>query len=380
MSSPTNRNSISAVRTFWAKVSTPHSSVRSGTLSFRCSTFIPNCTKHLTPGARQNGSIRPLTTVVALVVWLVVLGGLAYNRQNLQDWWRLRGYEAPAIVASLAEQNTMTDYARKVFYVNRPVVEDKAAFNRACPDNAGREQTIVLGCYHGNQAGIFLLKVTDPRLDGVEQVTAAHEMLHAAYERLSQTDRQRVDGLLNAYYTKGLRDERILKTITAYKTSEPNDVVNEMHSIFATEIENLPKELEQYYQRYFTDRTRVAAFAAQYQAAFTSRQTAVTAYDTQLTQLKSQIETAETDLQTKQAEITERQQNLNELRNSDNAAAYNAGIPAYNNLVEAYNQQVAQIKNLIERYNQIVAERNAIALEQDKLSKELDSNAIPLQQ
>ena len=33
------------------------------------------------------------------------------------------------------------------------------------------EKTIILGCYHSDQEGIFVYNVTDPRLSGVEQVT-----------------------------------------------------------------------------------------------------------------------------------------------------------------------------------------------------------------
>ncbi|HXR49437.1 MAG TPA: hypothetical protein VN778_00200, partial [Verrucomicrobiae bacterium] len=175
---------------------------------------------------RPQAGLTRVAALLILLVWLVVLGTAAANRNNIYDWWQLRGYRAPSTVAGLATQDTMTSYARKLFYVNHPAIEDKATFGNKCPNNGG-EQTIVLGCYHSDEAGIFLLGVNDPRLAGVEEVTAAHEMLHAAYDRLGTADRNNVDALLMDYYNHDLHDQRLLNTIAAYKKSEPHDLVNE---------------------------------------------------------------------------------------------------------------------------------------------------------
>lgn len=329
--------------------------------------------------AGQAGQIHRVAAYVLLCLWLALLAAAYLNRQNMIDWWRLRQYDAPAAISTIAAQATLTDYGRKVFLVNWPALKDKASFSGACPNNGG-EQTIILGCYHGGQAGIFLLDVTDPRLNGVEQVTAAHEMLHAAYDRLSLADRRKVDAMLLAYYNNTLKDERIRSTIDAYKKSEPHDVVNEMHSIFGTEISNLPADLETYYHSYFKNRAQVAAYAQQYQAAFTSRKAAIDAADVELAQLKSQINSSEADLKTQLAAIDAKQQELVALRSGGSIEEYNAAVPGYNAAVDAYNRQVAAVKALIVRYNDLVARRNAIALEQDQLVKELSSQTAPISQ
>lgn len=317
-----------------------------------------------------------LITLVVVLVWLAGLGYAALHRQDILDWWKLHGYEAPATVATLADQDTMTDYGRKIFYVNRPEIEAKAAFAKSCPNNGG-EQTIVLGCYHGDQQGIFLLSVDDPRLDGVLQVTAAHEMLHAAYDRLSKEERNRVDTMLEAYYEQ-IDDPRLLKTIDSYKKSEPDDVVNEMHSIFGTEVAKLPADLEEYYRQYFTDRPQIAAFAADYQAEFTDRENLVAQYDAQLADLKVRIESMQAELKSKQAEISEQQDQLLRQKNSGDTAGYNAGVPIYNGLVNQYNTEVESVKQLITQYNALVEKRNAVALEEDQLVESLNSNASPI--
>ena len=303
-----------------------------------------------------------------LAALVAVSGGLLLERQTVLDWWRLRDYAAPTNVVQLAEDDTMTAKAQHLFYVNHPDISTGSNFTTHCP--SGGEKTVILGCYVGNDAGIYVYAVSDARLNGVQQVTAAHEMLHAAYRRLSGSERTRVDALLMDYYQHGLSDQRIKDTLDAYKVSEPNDVINEMHSIFGTEVAQLPAGLEQYYKQYFTDRQKVAAYTASYQDEFTSRQTAVAAYDTQLKSLKQQIDADEASLAEQRTELdAERSQ----LRNSSD----NDQIAAYNKKVTSYNSLLANTKNLISQYNDIVDRRNAIALEEQQLQQALSASPLP---
>lgn len=322
----------------------------------------------MTPPQRSN----PWRSFLKFSVILLVVAGLfsvIVNSQNIQDWWQLRDYNPPATVSSLATQATMTDYGRKLFYLNRPAIDDKSEFVTNCPTST-KEQSIVLGCYHSVQDGIFLLNVTDKRLDGVKQVTAAHEMLHAAYDRLGAGERKKVDDMLVAYYKNGLKDKQVKAEIELYKKTEPNDVVNEMHSVFATEVGDLPVGLEQYYGQYFTQRKRVVEYANAYRSAFTSLQDQVATYDIKLKALKSDIEAKESNLKVQLSVITVQQQQMASLRSSD-PQAYNSMVDDYNALVRSYNAGVASLQSQIKQYNQIVNARNAVAIQEEQLSAAL---------
>src|SRR5687768_13286036 len=110
--------------------------------------------------SRSNLPMRKSGSKTRLYVLLVVLALVAialWQHQAIFDWIKLRNYIAPAAVAQLATEDTMSPYARKIFYVNAPRLQDKAAF-KDC--NVSKEQTIVLGCYKGNQNGIYLLTVS----------------------------------------------------------------------------------------------------------------------------------------------------------------------------------------------------------------------------
>ena len=311
---------------------------------------------------------RKFLAVLAVVLVLAVPVTSWAERQNIYDYWRLRNYVAPAEVSSIADQTTMTDYSRKIFYVMHPELDDKKTFNTHCRKN---EQTIVLGC-HVSGTGIYLLRVDDQRLTGVEQVTAAHEMLHEAYERLSGSERKRIDKLVTDAFQK-LNDDRLNKTIELYRKQDASQVPNELHSILGTEYRNLSPELENYYAKYFKDRQAVVGFSEQYEDVFEQRRNAVNQYDAQLTSLRSQIESLQASLAKQQADLNTRRAQLDALSRANKTNEYNAQVPSFNDQVHTYNNGVEQLRSLVDQYNKIVAARNAIASEEAQLVEAIDS-------
>ena len=197
-------------------------------------------------------------------------------------------------------------------------------------------------------------------------------MLHQAYDRLSSTQRAHINQLLESYRDHDLRDEQIQEQIAAYEKSEPNDVINELHSLFGTEVGNLPPELEDYYKQYFTDRAKIVQYYNSYQDAFRSRQAQIDAYDKDLESRKAQIDTLEQSLEQKLAELDQMKAQMDKYRRN-NVSAYNNLVGPYNTLVDAYNSGLDDLKQKIATYNEIVVKRNAIALEQQQLQQDLSS-------
>ncbi len=304
-------------------------------------------------------------------ILIVLLATTAWVKQDaLFDTWRLRNYSAPPEVSRLADTTTMTSGARRLFYVYRPLLEDKSSFNQHCSNS---EQTIVLGCYVEHQ-GIYLYNISDPRLNGVIEVTAAHEMLHAAYDRLSDKERQRVDGL-TAQVAGTVTDERLKSTIENYRVKDPNVVPNELHSILATEVRDLPADLEAYYSRYFTNRKVIVELADKYKQAFTEREDQVKSIDDQLAGLKTQIDALNESLETQQKALKTSYDDLQQKRNGGSVEAYNAAVPGYNQAVVSYNRDVNRQKQLVTQYNSLVEQRNTLATEENELIKALDSRS-----
>jgi hypothetical protein len=312
-----------------------------------------------------------LVLVVLLAANLLAIA----QRQAIGDWFRLRDYQPSANVIALANDSAMTDKAKHYFYINHPLLEGKQAFNDHCADRD--EQTAVLGCYHGNRLGIFVYAVEDPRLRGVQQVTAAHEMLHQAYDRLSDRERTRIDGLLTDFYARGLNEQDVKDKIDTYKRQQNVVLANEMHSIFGTEVRDLPEELETYYARYFTDRLKVVTYSEAYQGEFSRRKQLVAEYDQQLESLKGRITQNKADLETRLQALKSEEAEINQDIAQRNNEEYQADVRSYNRNVEAYNAKINATRALIDQYNTLVAKRNDIAVEEQQLQKALDSRLAP---
>jgi hypothetical protein len=303
-----------------------------------------------------------------VTLWTAVVI-LFLQRQALVDWWRLRGYEPPTEIVALAQDTTLTDSARHLFYVYHPGLEVASTFNQNCTTN--NEFSIILGCYV-NGRGIYVFKVEDTRLAGVEEVTAAHELLHAAYERLSKKDRQKVDAQLAAVY-KEMSNERLKTTIEQYRKSDPSVVPNELHSILGTELRQLTPELESYYDRYFKNRLTVVGYSESYEKAFSDRKAQIDTYESRLKSLQSEITSKSATLEAESKEMAADYQELEAQRYTLTASEFTALANDYNARVATYNRQVRVVSNQINEYNATYDEYKKIVLERQDLYKAIDS-------
>lgn len=315
---------------------------------------------------------RRLWPLVALLFCAAVVMLVWLNLDRILDWQRLRGYTAPDNIKQLSRDATFTPLAERLFYVNRPAVEDKDTFNQNCPDAS--EQVAVLGCYAGDRRGIHIYDVTDDRLYGIEQVTAAHEMLHQAYDRLDSRERKRVNDLLTQYATT-VTDRNLLGKLNDYQSLESGEVLNEQHSLFGTEVENLPAELETYYRQYFTNRSQLVAYHQQQESAFTERQEQIQKYDEQLKSLREQIDAERGKISTVETQLKGQRSQMDAWLKAGQVDQYNATVPAFNAAVTAYTTQLELFNTLVNQHNDILEKRGKIALQEQELQKALDSQA-----
>jgi hypothetical protein len=321
---------------------------------------------------------RSLIGLTALILILALIGGVWVNRIAVYDYFRLLNYTPPAAVASLATQDELTPKALHLLYVYHPKLETSAQFNNDCKVT---EQAIVLGCTVIGK-GIYLYNVTDPRLNGVEQVTVAHEMLHVAYSRLSTSERNYINNLVISTYNSLAPTHPQLKSEydNYMRTVGQSEIDNELHSVLGTEIPNLPPALENYYKQYFKDRQVITNYAASYQNSFTSLQSQVKADDQQLSTWLTTINSNEDQINKLKNQITSENAQLTSLKESGQINAYNSGVDQYNIDADNYNSLVSTTKNLIEQYNQLVEQRNNSAFAENNLTKSLSSlptNTIP---
>jgi hypothetical protein len=320
----------------------------------------------------ERGIVRRLWPIIVLLILLSATAALWFHREWVMDWVRLRGYEPSAAVRALAVDTRMTSYGERLFFVNHPVIEDKDSFNEHCTEAS--TEVAVLGCYQGDRRGIYIYHVTEDRLDGIQQVTAAHEMLHQAYDRLRGAELDRINGLLQSYADQ-LTDQDIKDKLEAYHKLGTTDLLNEMHSIFGTEAADLPPALEAYYSQYFIDRKEVLALRAQYRSAFTQLTDQIESFDTQMDMLRGKIDAMRASLDDQEKTLKVERAALDSLLRQDKISEYNAAVPGFNMKVEAYRRDVAETNRFIDEHNAIMEKRNAIALERGELLEAQDSRA-----
>jgi uncharacterized protein YdcH (DUF465 family) len=293
---------------------------------------------------------------------------LRWQGKYITDSVELARYTPPKAVAELAQQTNMNDNGRRTFYLNKPTIETKKVGLNFCKKD-GAEKTVILGCYVSNK-GIFIQEVTDPRLAGVMQVTAAHEMLHAVYHQLSDSEKAQLNKELHLVYDN-LQNTRIKKLLEIYKNQDPTVVDSELHSILGTEVSTLSPALEKHYANYFANRSAVVNYAQKYEQTFAQIIDKAEALDKQLKAMKTSMDNKKSAVEAESSSIEQQRTQLDQLRSSGNVDDYNSRLSSFNQKVSNYNQQVQVLKEEIANYNKLVNSYNALSTEEKSLNDSL---------
>lgn len=268
----------------------------------------------------------------------------------------------------------MNDAGIFAFYATHPEVSDKQAFNGKC--NQKEQGTAIIGCYVDNR--IYVYDVTDKRLSGIREVTAAHEMLHAVYQRLSDNDRVAINKLIELEYAKLQDDPALAERMAFYARTEPGERDNELHSIIGTEIGAISPELETHYAKYFTKRSDLTTLYASYNQNFKDLENQRKTLDADLNTLKKKIE-VDKELYTQHLDLlykdiaTYKQASSESKSQAALDAQYNAlqvRIDAVKAEADGINDEINQLRRLIDQYN------STITQSQD-LYKSIDSTLTP---
>jgi predicted nucleic acid-binding Zn-ribbon protein len=241
-----------------------------------------------------------------LLPFAVLVAIFWHHQGNFRKFLPISYKASSSEIEQLAISTTMTPKARQLFYRNDPKIVPKHLLPSLCqkPERVP-QRTIHLGCYirRGDESSIVLQSVTDPRLQGLTEVAAAHEMLHAAYEELSPAERSRLSPKLRQS-AQQVKAPHLLPVLQAYEAGNPETYTNELHSYLGTELANLgDPDLEKHYQQYFHDRQQVLALAQRANSTLTQLEETAR-------QLKQEIETLEASLKDQQQSIQQADQNL----------------------------------------------------------------------
>lgn len=310
-----------------------------------------------------------------LIVALLLGAGLAalLNRQWIADYIAYSSYSPASEISSMVSRSGMSDIARFHFYSSHPEIADSDKFNTSCQR---REKTSpILGCYILPENKIYIYDVTDVELDGIKDVTAAHEMLHVVYARLNQSQKDWLAPRLEQAYER-LETDNLKVRMDYYQSAEPGSRINELHSILPTEFSDLGDELEEYYNKYFDNRQAVVALYQKYSNQFYALEKESIMLEDRLRVELADINARDNQYRVDMARLNSDIVDFNN-RASSGYFSTQAEFDAERALLEVRASELAarydELSRAIDEYNAGVERLNSLGLRMDKLNKSIDS-------
>lgn len=321
---------------------------------------------------RVSKFLRALSSSLLVIAILSGSVLLLINRQLVTD--SISGYMfSPSEEIKAIESNIdFTDNGRRIFYATKPSMLDAAEFNDKCPRRESGSP--IIGCYSTGD-NLYIYKISDPRLSGIEEITAAHETLHAVWNRMSSREKAELSDLLKDAYSK-IDDDDLTARMDYYERAQPGEHYNELHSILGTEYSNLSADLESHYAKYFKDRDALLSYHSNYNSYYSELKSKSDSLVSELTELASKIESNKSGYSNDANQLSVDIENFNNKATSGSfstMAEFEAErrllVTRSNNL----NDVRSGINSDIEKYNLLHEEYKKIASELDVLNKTMDS-------
>ncbi|MEO5949545.1 MAG: hypothetical protein ABIP74_04005 [Candidatus Saccharimonas sp.] len=287
------------------------------------------------------------------------------------DTVRAYNFHAPAKVVAIDKRLQLTDRGTDIFYASSPEVDSQSDFNKNCQTQ--ERTTAILGCFYKDK--IFLYDLQNTELDGTLEVTAAHEMLHAAYQRLTILERAWLDKRIVAAYETVKNNATIKELMAYYSKAEPGAEVDELHSILGTVIAELSPELEGYYGRYFKNRAVVVALNTKYNQVFEEIKAESAAIEARLKAAEPQIANLLSDYDADRSKLEAAIMSFNARADGgkfSSQSAFYAERAAIVAQISALNARKDDINNKVIAYNADVAELNKISLRSNELYQSMN--------
>ncbi len=314
--------------------------------------------------------------IISIISVIVVVGGLGLliglNRQFLSDQILALTYQPSNEIANIENSLQLTSEGQRIFRASQPAIEDQEAFNEHCQSH--NVDVSVLGCY--TNAHIYLYNVDKSELQGIKEATAAHELLHAAWARLSDNDKNDISAKLDAYYNE--HKNELGKEMGLYNEEQRLD---ELHSRVGTEGKNLPSDLSAYYAKYFYNQAHIVSYYDFYNGTFKALQTQADKLLGEIDELKAKIESQTNEYKTRSEALSSQIAEFNQCANTADCFSsqyeFNNRRNALIDEQQALEQLYQDIDHNIHIYNQKVKTYNANVFRTRNLQNSINSNSQP---
>lgn len=301
---------------------------------------------------------------------------VVWQRDWVRDSFMLLQYAPSEHIASVSERIALSSRGERYFYASLPEVNATTEFTELCENH--EETSVVLGCYVNGR--IYLFNVDNTELDGIVEVTAAHEVLHAAYDRLQRNDRNKVRELLENENKRLSKSAEFRQRMSVYDELSNDELIEELHSVIGTEVAAIDPELEQYYERYFENRQGIVELYQDYQAVFTQLQeqsrSLADSLDTQAVQINQRADAYRQASSRLDADIDEFNRRVANGEFATRAAFESERSLLVSRSAALENERLA-INAAIDRYNEDKNRLDELAGHLEDLNNSIDSSLAP---
>lgn len=306
-----------------------------------------------------------LVSILALIAFL--------NWQWIYDFGRGLSYKPSDEMQRIWGSLELTERGGFLFKASMPTLNEGEEFNEKCRYGVDSEMAI-LGCY--TEGNIYIYNITDTELDGIRELTTAHELLHAVWARMSEDERGNLSSALTQVYNDN--KDLLEKEIGSYGENERQE---ELYVRAGTEVKNLPEVLEKHYAEIFKDQDKIVDFYEKYISVFNNIRA-------EMDELMSEMENIKAEIDAKTAEYEQRIAQLNADITIFNNCAETSGCFGSSSefyarrevLVreqEALSMLYDELNNLTSEYNEKVAKYNDDVTQTEKLNNMINSNSKP---
>ena len=320
--------------------------------------------------ATQQKTKRNYCGWVILLVLVAIATIIVLNRAWIYDWFRGITYQPNAEMAGIRGKLNLTGRGEFLFNATQPELNEADAFNANCRQD--ESEVAVLGCY--TAGNIYVYNITDAKLDGIRELTAAHELLHAVWARMGSKERENLRPILQQVYQNNLS---VLKD--DIETYADDEWIEEIFVRAGTEIKKLPDVLEEYYTEIFDDQDAIVDFYESYIAVFREIKMKMEGLASEIEILRDNINVKMTEYENKVNQLEVDITRFNNCAETAGCFATEAEFYVQRNTLVARESEINllndEIDNMIDDYNLKVDEYNADALESRKLQNMINSKA-----
>lgn len=332
-------------------------------------------------GTRPRSRAKRIVGVLLLFAAVALLVFSVTHRQEIRDHFSAWGFEPSPRVEQVLSELELTDAGERIFLATRPTVDGSGHFNEQCAGVDHSEQGHVLGCYKADR--IHLFDVADERIQGIVEVTAAHELLHAAYGRLGEGDRNALgEKLRKEFEYLAADDPELRERMSVYEHLSDAGFANELHSVLGTEVRGLPDWLEEHYAQWFRDRRALVERFDAYHAVFVELQQQADALQSEMSALRDDVERRKAEYDRAVADFNDAAADFSERNKRSEFAGKPDEFDRIRNGLEARRAELEQtldsLQADIDRYNGLRDQLATLSEISSELDQQLNSDLAPV--